>query len=61
MKQVKRLKLCGTPVLPAVYGESLSYGEVLGKMQVTINELIDKVDELEDRVEALEGGNENNE
>lgn len=58
MKPIEYMHVCGAPVLPAVYGESLSYGEELGKMQEKINELIDAIEELKNRVEALEGGNE---
>lgn len=63
-----KFKLNTTPVLPAVYDESLSYYEELNKIKWYINALIDeigvasgmfeeinrKIEELEEAVEAIE-------
>ena len=46
--------MCGVPVLPAIYGESLSYMEVQGKMQYQINELIDNQEEFDERLGEAE-------
>ena len=45
----------GVPVLPAIYGESLSYMEVQGKMQYQINGLIDNQEEFDERLGSTEG------
>lgn len=42
------------PVLPQAYDDSLSYFEVLARLQKKINELIDAVNALEDAVEELD-------
>lgn len=59
---VKPLYCCGTPVLPAVYGESLSFMEIQGKMQYNINQMIENQEDFDERlnsanddIDALEG------
>lgn len=51
--------MCGVPVLPAIYGESLSYMEVQGKMQYQINELIDNQEEFDEKLTQDEATLEN--
>ena len=52
---IKPLYCLGTPVLPATYGESLSYMEVQGKMQYTINQMIENQEDFDERLETSEG------
>ena len=51
---VKPLYCLGTPVLPAVYGESLSYMEVQGKMQYNINQMIENQEDFDERLGECE-------
>ena len=54
MNKLKPIVTHTNPVLPADYGDALSYGEMLGKLVYTVNQLIDEIEELNERVQALE-------
>lgn len=54
IQPMEKVRVHGAPTLPAIYGESLSYGQEIGKIIYTVNELIAKCDDLEARVEELE-------
>lgn len=63
MASIKKLRPYGTPVLPQIYGESLSYMEILGKLEVQVNHVIDNVNECidvvsgyDDRLSSVESG-----
>lgn len=49
MNSPEKFRFFCQKVLPLVYDDSLSYYEVLCKVKAKINEMIDYVDELEDR------------
>jgi len=51
--KIATIRVCCTKILPAVYGESLSYMEQIAKLAYKVNETITAVNGLNDNVDAL--------
>lgn len=51
--KIASIRVCCTKILPAVYGESLSYMEAIAKLCYKVNETINAVNGLNDNVDVL--------
>ena len=51
--KIATIRVCCTKILPAVYGESLSYMEAIAKLAYKVNETINAVNGLNDNVDVL--------
>lgn len=51
--KIATIRVCCTKILPAVYGESLSYMEQIAKLAYKVNETITAVNGLNENIDAL--------